>query len=83
MVVRDWREQRRTTAYRRILLGLSCSDLVSSVMLGFQSFLMPPGRRVYAMGNDASRTVLGFFQQFAFTNLWYSGMLRFFFLLTV
>ncbi|CAB9509674.1 expressed unknown protein [Seminavis robusta] len=76
---------RKRSPYRRILLGLSCCDLVSSVALALQGFLLPSetSQRVWAFGNDASCSALGFFQQFAFSNTWYNGSLSLYFLLTV
>lgn len=76
---------KKSSSYRRILLGLSCCDFASSLLYPFQPFLVPQStsQRVWAIGSDASCSATGFFQQFAFSNVWYNGMLSFYFLLTV
>lgn len=75
----------KKTSYRRILLGLSASDLVSGLVLPLQSYLLPSStsQRIWASGNEASCTAMGFFQQLSLSNVWYNGMLSFYFLLTV
>ena len=72
---------RKRTSYRRILLGLSIFDLISSVLLSFQSFLVPANTspRIYAMGTEKTCSAMGFFQQLGFCNVWYSGMLSLYF----
>ena len=71
--------------YKRILLGLSVGDFCSSLALSLQAFLLPhdTSQRVWASGTDATCTAMGFFQQLSLTNIWYNGMLSFFFLLTI
>ena len=75
----------KKTPYRRILLGLSVCDMISSVVFPWQAFLLPSdtSQRLWAVGNDATCDALGFFQQFTFCSVWYNGMLSFYFLLTV
>ena len=75
----------RKTPYRRILLGLSCSDLLSSIILPFQGFLLPAdsSNRAWAFGNDQTCTFLGWGQQMSFMSVFYNGMLSIYFLLTV
>jgi hypothetical protein len=76
---------RKTTPYRRILLGLSCADFISSMIYPWQAFLLPrdTSERVWAFGNDASCTFLGWGQQISFASVFYNGMLSIYFLLTV
>ena len=75
----------RTTPYRRILLGLSCSDILSSIVYPWQAFLVPheTSQRIWAIGNDATCSLIGFTQQLFFMSIWYNGMLSCYFLLTV
>ena len=75
----------KKTTYRRILLGLSCSDLISSLVIPWQAFLFPKdtSQRIWAIGTDATCTAIGFFQQFSFANVWYYAMLSFYFLMVV
>jgi hypothetical protein len=79
--------KRKTTPYKRLLLGMSLCDIVSSLSIPFWAFLLPQESvshsRVWAMGNQASCTALGFFSQFAFSGILYNGMLSYYYLLTV
>lgn len=76
--------KRSRNCYKRIMLGLSCTDLVMSTTLALQAFLLPrSGGVVWAIGNEASCNVMGFFQQFGFSAVWYNGMLSWMFLLTI
>ena len=75
----------KSSGYRRIMLGLSCSDFVGSLVLIFQPFLLPQdsSQRVWSIGTDASCSTMGFFQQLIFMSVWYNGMLSLYFLLMV
>lgn len=86
IIVMVYRIDRRSrNCYNRIMFGLSCSDLLSSIVLSLQSFLLPKetSHRVWASGNDASCTAMGFFQQLSLGSIFYSGMLSFMFVLTI
>lgn len=78
-------QSKQRNCYKRILLGLSCSDFLSSSVLWLQAFLLPSDTsdRVWAIGTDATCTAMGFFQQLSLANVWYNGMLSFYFLLTI
>ena len=80
------------SSYHRILFGLSCSDLLMSVVISLQPFLGHsdnPERftlnstRIWAIGNGATCSVLGFWQHISSMNVWYNGMLSVYFLLSV
>ena len=75
----------KRNCYKRIMLGLSCSDLVSSLTLALQAFLLPQetSHRVWASGTPTTCQAMGFLQQFAFSAMFYNGMLSFFFLLSI
>ena len=78
-------DKRSRNCYNRIMFGLSFSDVVSSLVLSLQAFLLPKetSHRVYASGNDATCAVMGFFQQLSLSSIFYSGMLSFMYLLTI
>jgi len=71
--------------YKRILLALSVSDILSSVTIALQAFLVPreTSYRVWAIGNDASCCAVGALLQLGFSAFWYNCMLSFYYLLTV
>jgi hypothetical protein len=78
------RKLRWTTPYTRLLFGMSCCDIVSSITLMVMPFLLPSesSQRVWAFGNDATCSVIGFFQQFSLSAFLYNGCLSFYFVLT-
>ncbi|CAB9519194.1 expressed unknown protein [Seminavis robusta] len=73
---------KRNNVYQRIMLGLSASDMLASFVLTLHPFMIPAAtsQRAYASGTDATCSAMGFFQQLAFAEVWYNGMLSFFFL---
>lgn len=75
----------KRSAYRRILLGLSCSDFISSLSLIWQPFLIPAetSHSLWAIGTDATCTAMGWFVQFGFCSVWYNMMLSIYFCLLV
>lgn len=75
----------RKTPYKRILLGLSISDIIASITWILAPFLQPAdsSQRVWAHGTDATCAFLGFMMQISFAAVWYNGMLSFYYLLTV
>ena len=74
-----------TTPYDRIMLGLSISDMISSLTWAISPFLLPEdtSARVWAKGSDASCSFLGMLTQLSFASIWYNGMLSIYYLLTV
>ena len=76
---------RKTTPYRRIVLGLSVSDFLCSVIYPWQAFLLPQDTspRIWAIGNQGTCSFLGFGQQIFFASICYNSMLSLYFLLTV
>ena len=62
---------RKTTPYRRILLGLSVSDFLCSLVYPWQAFLVPQATsyRIWAIGNDRTCAFLGFSLQIFFASI--------------
>ena len=72
------------TPYTRLLIGMSCTDIVFSISYALNAFLLPreTSHRVWAIGNDTTCSALGFFTQFSLSTMLFNGMLSFYFLLT-
>jgi hypothetical protein len=85
IVYRVYQNRQNTSPYDRILLGLSCSDIIHSATYALSPFLLPQNtsQRVWASGTDKTCSFLGFLTQLAFAAIWYNGMLSFYYLLTV
>jgi hypothetical protein len=80
--------KRKSTPYKRLLMGMSICDVISSLSIPLWAFLLPKdsssqSSRVWAVGNDTSCTAMGFFSQFSFSGILYNGMLSYYYLLTV
>jgi len=75
----------KTTPYRRILLGLSIGDFLSSCYYPVSNYLMPQetSQRIWAFGNDSTCSFVGWCQVFFLRNFWCNGMLSFYFVVTV
>jgi hypothetical protein len=78
-------ERNRATSYDRLMLGLSCSDIVSSLGWLMTPFLLPKetSPRVWAVGNNATCSFLGFLTQLGFSSVLYNGFLSYYFLATI
>jgi len=74
-----------STPYNRIMLGLSCSDIVASISYALGPFLVPAksSQRVWAVGNETSCSILGWLTQVGLSAVWYNALLSFYYLLTV
>ena len=78
------RRSKAWTPYNRLLLGMSVCDIIFSITLGLNIFLLPreTSQRIWVMGNHATCSAMGFFIQFSYSALLYNAMLSFYFLLT-
>eukprot|EP00980_Cylindrotheca_fusiformis_P006830 scaffold1429_cov110-Cylindrotheca_fusiformis.AAC.2 len=86
LIILNIRQDKRKTPYRSILLWLSLYDVVNSISLIFQPYLTPTevyDAWVWSIGNDATCNMLGALTQFGFSAQLYSGLLSFYFSLTV
>ena len=80
-VLRDPKKQNESP-YHRIMLGLSCSDIIFSFCCFLSSWVMPRGMQIYAVGSNATCSVTGFFVIIGFVStLLYSCSLATFYLL--
>jgi hypothetical protein len=76
----------KSTVYHRLLVGMSLCDLVASFWYPWFSFLTPSSTEasypfVWAIGNDATCTFMGFIFSVNFTGVLYNAMLSYYFLL--
>lgn len=77
--------RKRATAYDRLMLGLSLSDIVASISHWLTPLFLPTetSSRPFAIGNDGTCTFLGFLTQLGFAPVLYNGFLSFYYLLTI
>ena len=55
-------EKRNESTYHRLMLGLSCSDVMYSFFAWFlSSWVMPKGLHLFAIGSEGSCAAVGFF----------------------
>ena len=78
------RAERKSTPYTRLLIGLSGSDIIFSLCVGIGNLLRPreTSLRALALGNEATCSAMGFFNQASYAAIFYNAMLSFYFLLT-
>jgi len=76
---------KKRTPYLRILLGMSVFGILAVASFLMQPFLLPQetSHRVWASGNDATCTFLGFMFQLSISMVLYYGSLSFYFLAVV
>lgn len=74
-----------TTSYDRIMLGLSCADIVSSLGFLLNPILIPAetSSRVWAVGTDLTCSMLGWLRQLGFSSLGYNAFLSIYFVMTL
>jgi len=73
-----------TTPYDRVILGLSCSDILASVtMIMSKFFVSSETGDVWAFGNPTTCAAFGFLTQLSISSYWYNCLLSYYFLLTV
>ena len=74
----------KTSPYHRLLLGMSISDIIYSVTLASAAFLRPQDKShwVWAKGNDATCSAVGWLVHVGMSATLYITMLSFYFLLS-
>lgn len=85
IVYRVYKNRKTSKPYDRIMLGLSCFDIIASFTFAASPFLVPEetSQRVWAIGNETSCSFLGFLTQLSFAAVWYNGMLSYYYLATL
>lgn len=80
-----FRRKGRNGPYERLLLGMLTSDLAYTIVIIWSPFLTPSGRwwPGEKLGSETSCRVIGTLFQASSANLFYYGMLSFYFLITV
>ena len=85
-ILRHLEKTKTTTPYDRIMLCLSCCDILASITYAMGPLLLPreTSQRVWAVGTDWTCSRLGFLTQLTcLWAVWYNALLSFYFLLTV
>ena len=74
---------RKTKSYDRIMLGLSCADIISSLSFLLSPILVPAetSSRVWAMGTNVSCAALGWLRQLGFSSLGYNAFLSIYYVM--
>lgn len=71
--------------HHRILFAMSCFDIINTVNIVLQSFLVPreTSRRLWAVGNNRTCFALGFVFQMSYSSFMYFGVLTLYFMLSI
>lgn len=86
LIIHHVLQNSKKTPYRRILLGMSGCDIISTFGYVMQPFMSPTGyfnSYVWAFGNQGTCSALGAIIQFAFASHMYSAFLAFYFVCTI
>jgi hypothetical protein len=78
-------DENRDNPYKRIILGISCCDILYSGSNMVQSFLLPAATstKAFAFGNQMTCTISGTMWQFGISQVLYYGMLSYYFYFTI
>jgi len=72
------------TPYDRIILGLSCCDIIASLTMILSKFFVPSETGdLWAFGNPTTCAAYGFLTQLSISSYWYNCLLSYYFTLTV
>ncbi|CAJ1950092.1 unnamed protein product [Cylindrotheca closterium] len=85
-IVYHVRHNSKSTPYRRIMLGMSACDIVSTIGYALQPYVGLKGESnsfVWSFGNAASCSFIGALAQFGFSAHLYSAALSYYFLSTI
>lgn len=74
-----------TKSYERTMLGLSVTDIISSIGIIMTPFMLPSetSHRIWAIGNELTCDMLGWVSQLSIASVFYNGCLSYYFLATV
>jgi hypothetical protein len=81
IILRD--KTKRSRTYHRLMLGISCCDMSASFWLALSTWPIPEGGGLWAVGNDTTCNLQGFFTQFGIASSFYNASLSFYYLLVV
>lgn len=75
---------KKWTPYNRLIMGMSCFDILTSVTLTVASFLYPQesSDKVWVIGNDTTCSIVGALNQLIYGVILYYGSLSIYFVLT-
>lgn len=78
------RQRGRWTPYTRLLFGLSVCEIIYSITAALAQYMRQKEACVilWSIGNEASCTAIGFFNQFSISTRLYYGMISFYYLLS-
>ncbi|KAL3929983.1 MAG: hypothetical protein SGBAC_011967 [Bacillariaceae sp.] len=85
-IIRSIRAEKKSSPYRRLMLAMSVCDIISTVAYVLQPFFGPrdsPFAYVMTIGNDATCTMIGAWNQMTYMAHWYAAALSFYFVSTV
>jgi hypothetical protein len=84
LIVQSWRNQKTFRPFQRLLLGLTIYDLMHSLAVSFTTLPVRADADVWgAMGNVATCTAQGFFQQQAQAGFIYNSAMAVYFLAVI
>ena len=82
IILRD--HSRRNRLYHRLLLGISCCDISSSFWIGMSTWPIPSESGAkWAIGNDRTCQVQGFFLQLVIWSSFYNASLSIYYTLVI
>ncbi|GAX15407.1 hypothetical protein FisN_8Lh297 [Fistulifera solaris] len=77
-------QNRRSRTYHRLLFGISCCDVSASLWLALSTWPVPKSSGLlWAIGNDTSCNVQGFFTQFGIASSFYNASLSVYYVLVI
>lgn len=75
---------KKWTPYNRLIMGMSCFDILTSVTMTVASFLYPKetSNKAWVIGNETTCSIVGALNQLIYGVILYYGSLSIYFLLT-
>jgi hypothetical protein len=80
-ILRD--KKRRSRTYHRLIFGISCCDLSASFWLALSTWPIPEDGALWAVGNETTCNLQGFFTQLGIASSFYNASLSFYYVLVV
>ena len=78
------RNHKQASSYERLMLGLSCFNILSSAIFGLSPILRPRGSSSHgwAVGTEKTCASIGIIRQLTYASMLYNAMLSYYYLLT-